>query len=309
MARLRHRPSHLVGAQLDRQPIDQPRHLERRWRPADQPVLRRIERLEPARLQRKRIEPEAGIERVGLVLQQPQQVRRLARRDRARRIRHLDLAVDPISGQHQPPNPEPPRLQLPGEIRHQQCQRLGRGARVGNRLGQPEQGARRRVDRGRAERLGGSPQHPVERVQRIIRLAKPSRQAPTWHADQGANGLQTQPLQCPDHPRRQPQCRDGQRRDCVEPVAAALRRKPCQPPGRARRPRHRHPRGQPERSEPRLDIAQQPRLAAEQVRHPAGIEPDPVGTIDLDQRRPARRPARHPVEQRAVARTIGGHRD
>ena len=57
------------------------------------------------------------------------------------------------------------------------------------------------------------------------------------------------------------------------------------------------------------DILDQPRLAAEQMRDPADVEPQAIRAVDLDQRRPARRPARQPLDQRRIARRIGRHRD
>ena len=79
------------------------------------------------------------------------------------------------------------------------------------------------------------------------------------------------------------------------------------PRGRRSR-RDRHPHHQPKRREPPSNIFDQPVLAAEQMRHSADVEPQPVA-VDLDQRRPSSRPAREPLDERRVALGVGRNRD
>jgi hypothetical protein len=54
-------------------------------------------------------------------------------------------------------------------------------------------------------------------------------------------------------------------------------------------------------SEARADVLDQPLLAAEQMRDSAHIEPQRVGAVDLDQRRPAACPLGEPLKQIRVA--------
>ena len=65
----------------------------------------------------------------------------------------------------------------------------------------------------------------------------------------------------------------------------------------------------PDPRETAPDIAHQPLLAAEQMRDSGDVEPQPIRSIHLDQRRPAPGPAREPLHQRGVAFRIGGNRD
>ena len=134
----------------------------------------------------------------------------LARCQRAPRRRDRDLAIDTVARQHQPPRAELPRLELGHQLRHQQVERLARRLGMDHRLGQPQQGARHRLERRRGERLVAPPERAVERVERIVGLAKPPRQAPPLDPGERADRLQPQPLERSRHPRRQPQRRHGQ---------------------------------------------------------------------------------------------------
>jgi hypothetical protein len=85
-------------------------------------------------------------------------------------------------------------------------------------------------------------------------------------------------------------------------------RKVRQRPGGRRSRRNRDPRGQPDSGEPRLGIADQLALTAEQMRDSGHVEPQSVA-IDFDQRRPARGPAGESLDQRRVAGRVGGDGD
>ena len=215
MASPRDRSPHLVGAQFHAQPIHQLRHLALAARFVDQAVLRRAQRLAPARLEQKGVEPEPGVEFVGLVDQQAPQMLGLAALQRGRRRRHRDLAIDAITAQDEPPHAEPPLRQYCDQVGHQQVERLARRARIGDRLGKADSSARRRFARCRGERFGLAPEHPVERVQGIVRLAKPPRQASPRHPGKLADGLQPEQLQRPRRPGRQAQRSDGERGEQV----------------------------------------------------------------------------------------------
>ena len=270
MAPPRDRPPHLVGAQFHRQPVDQFGHLAFAARFLDQAVLRRTQRLAPARLEQKGVEPEPGVEFVGLVDQQAPQMLGLAARQRGRRRRHRNLAIDAIAAQHQPPHAEPPLRQYCDQFGHQQVERLARRARIGDRLGKADSSARRRLARRGGERFGLAPEHPVERVERIVRLAKAPRQAPPRHSGKLADGLQPEQLERPRRPRGEPQRGNGQGGEQVVQIPVSVsplpfrergkgrgaRGESCQPPRRPGRRGQRHAACQLQPRKPRLDIAQ-----------------------------------------------------
>ena len=117
MAFLRLRPAHALRAELDRQPVDQPRHFAFARRLLDQAVLRGAEIFGPVGGQRESIEAELGVERRRLVGQQALQMLRLAAGDRCCDRRRGNAAVDPKAVQRQSPRAEVPLLQLPDERR------------------------------------------------------------------------------------------------------------------------------------------------------------------------------------------------
>ena len=82
MAFPRLRPPHRARAQLDRQPVDQPRQLACPRRLLDQALLPRAQILGPAGGQGKGVEPKFRVERRSLVGEQPLQVSRFAAGDR-----------------------------------------------------------------------------------------------------------------------------------------------------------------------------------------------------------------------------------
>ena len=240
---------------------------------------------------------------------------RLARRQRGLGLDLAHLAIDPPRGQRHPPRAQPPRRQLLGQGIRQPRQRVSRYPRIGHRLGQPQHAARRRLLGQPGQRLGCPPQQPVERIQRIVRLPKPARQAPPRHPDQRPDRLQPQSIKRMVSPGRKTQRRHRQRKQPVplllspSPLAGEGHRISSQRPRRPRRPRHRAPRRHPGPRKPSLDIRHQPRLVPEQMRHPRHVHPDPVRPIDLDQRRPAPRPARQPRQQCRIPRHVRRHRD
>ena len=143
-----------------------------------QAVLRRAQWLAPAGGQCEAVEAELGIEGRRLVAEQAHQVLGVAGRNGGGDAGAGDAAIDPVAGQMQPPRAELPVLQLPRKIGHQPIERLRRGFGMGRRLGQP--GASRAAADQWALAVSGSsltPQRPVERMQRIIRLAEAPLQA------------------------------------------------------------------------------------------------------------------------------------
>ena len=224
--------------------------------------------------------------------------------------RHRDLAIDAIPGQHQPPRAQPPRLQLRAPGRAPAAPAPGHAA-----LGSATGSASRSKARGggsigaAVSGSGRAPQHPVERVQWIVGLAKPPRQARRGTPASAPMVLSPSRSSVRTTSAGRRKRGHGQGGEVLQPVAAPAIAKPRQCPRCPGGRRHRHPRRQSKRREPRLDVAGQRRLAAEQMRHPAGVEPKPIVAVDLDQRRPARGPARQPLDQCAVAVTIGRHRD
>src|SRR5688572_5524906 len=105
------RAAHPLGSKPRRQPVDQPRQLELARGLAEQRVLGRVERLAPARGQRETVEAETGIEARDLVGEQPDDVRRIARRKRRFRLGLADLTIDPEAVESDPPRAEPPPSQ------------------------------------------------------------------------------------------------------------------------------------------------------------------------------------------------------
>jgi hypothetical protein len=75
-----------------------------------------------------------------------------------------------------------------------------------------------------------------------------------------------------------------------------VRKRPCRGSGR----RNRDARRQADLREPSADVANQPTLSAEQMRHPRDVEPQSV-SIDLDEGRPTAGPARELPHQRGIA--------
>ena len=175
--------------------------------------------------------------------------------------------------------------------------------------------ARRKVARGGmsigfgGERVGLAPKRAVERVQWIVGLAEPPGEAAPLDPGQGPDGLEAEPLESPR--------RLGLRRRAATASGASAdaESRPQIAPGLANRASAQAAAGvgaiapralRPSRPKLSSHVVQQPALAAEQMRDPAGVEPQPVLAIDLGQRRPAHRPAREAVERGLIAGGIGG---
>ena len=74
------RPAHRARAELDRQPVDQPRQLPVAGRLLDQAFLRGAEILGPGGLEREGVEAELGVERSRFIREQAAEMLRLAAR-------------------------------------------------------------------------------------------------------------------------------------------------------------------------------------------------------------------------------------
>ena len=195
MAPPRHRPPHLVRAQLDRQPVDQLGDLAAR---------------------RAAPRPGCPAPRPAARTSSPRARRRRTRsRGRARRSCRPAGAADAWprgSAARSPPPPSPPRHRrdsrtAPAAARPAAAPPAARpisgtsrssawraALGIGDRLGQADRGARRRLARRRGQRFGLAPEHAVERVERIVGLAKAPRQAPPRHPGELADGLQAQAI-------------------------------------------------------------------------------------------------------------------
>ena len=160
---------------------------------------------------RKASNPKPGSSVAGLVDQQPPQM--LRPRGSAARS-----PPPPSPPRHRPGSRTAPAAARPAAAPPARATSLGtsrssawpRRARIGDRLGQAEGGARRRLARRRGERFGLAPEHPVERVERIVRLAKPPRQAPPRHPGELADGLEAEQFERPRRARGQAQRGDGE---------------------------------------------------------------------------------------------------
>ena len=123
-------------------------------------------------------------------------------RGRGRRL--ADLAVDPKAGQRQPPRAQPPLLPAARTSGRPAAPAPGRST-AGSATGSASRSSARGGGSARrgGQRLGLAPERAVERVERIVGLAKPPRQAPPRHPGQRADGLEAKPLERPRRLRRQ----------------------------------------------------------------------------------------------------------
>ena len=181
MALVRLRPPHGARAQLDRQPVDQPRDLALARGLFDQALLRGAQIFGPVRLKREGIEAELRIEHRRFIREQALQVLGIAAGDRRCDARLGDAAVDAEAAERQPPSAEMPFLKLRDELGNQPLERL-RG-RFGMRCGflEPQRRARRRFDGRRGQRLRLAADQPIERVDDIS--PRPGTAAPARAAE------------------------------------------------------------------------------------------------------------------------------
>src|SRR6476620_6036748 len=99
MALLRLGATHAPRAELDRQPVDQPRQLTLSGGLLDQAFLCGAQLLGPVCGERESVEAELGVQLPCLVGEKPLQMLRLAAGDRGRDRSDSDAAVDAIAGQ------------------------------------------------------------------------------------------------------------------------------------------------------------------------------------------------------------------
>lgn len=294
-------------AQLDAQPVHQPRQVTVAARLLDQALLRRSKRLRPVGCKRERVETEARIEPCHLVGEKPLKMRRFAAGDCSGDTRNPDAAVDPKAGEAEAAGAQPPVLELHDKLRHQPLERLACRFRICRRLFQPKNGSRRRLVASGGQRLGLSAERTVERIDDIVRAPEPPRQCQPRQAGKRSDHLQPKPLESPHRVGLKPERRHVKlRKLCVELMPSAQAggvARQC--PGRSRSRSDRQPRRQARTRKTPAHILGQRLLAAEQMRNSADIEPERIAAVHLDQRRPSESPARKPPEQRLVSFRIG----
>ena len=281
MAFARGRATDLVGPQFDAQPIDQPRHL--RFPPglADQRLLTGIERFPPACLERKGVEAEFRVERRRMVGEQALQMGRLAAWNGGGHARQRDASVDPIARQCEPPHSQTAGLQLGDQNRNQQVERLRGRLGMGHRFLQPQQRARWQVERCRGQRFGFAPKCAIERVERMIALAKSPRQSLARNSGKITDGLEPEPDQGPGLARSKPKRGNGEwGKTPGQPPSSQCRWTDCrlptaiagQPPSRSGSGCDRKRAGIADPGQPRPDVHGQRSLAAEQMRNPGHVQ-------------------------------------
>ncbi len=114
---------------------------------------------------------------------------RLAARNARRDRRDSGAAVDPEAGQRQPPRAEMTPLQLLDKVGNQPFESLRRGFRMGRRLLQFQERARRPGSGDGGQRLRLAAERAVECIDRIVGLAETASERAPLDSGQGADGL------------------------------------------------------------------------------------------------------------------------
>ena len=159
------------------------------------------------------------------------------------------------------------------------------------------------------ERLGRAPQRLVEAAQEFRLEARGKRRARL--IDELADALEAEPAH--EHLRLSREPERGERKSlqsfrflarCHDPAVGGTMAR--HRPGRAGRAGDCRARIKPECAQAPLEIGQQPRLAAEEMRAPRDVEEQAVGAACLVPRRHDRRVAQAPERQLAQGGGIGG---
>ena len=240
-----------LGPELDRQPVDQPRHIALARRLLDQAVLRgaqsSLQSALPARTHRSRT---PGSSAAALSASSRCKMLRFAAGNRGRDRRDRNAAVDPKAGQRQPPRAEMPLLAAA-----RTSSGINRSsawvAASGWVAGSSSRATRAAADSAGAA-VSGSALRPSSRSSAsttLSRPAEPPRQRQPRHPDQRADGLEAQPFERAHCVRIEAQGGDGQRRELspIASFAAEWQRRmiaPAPRPRRGRRNRDRARSGQ-----------------------------------------------------------------